>query len=129
MTTVYLDASAIVRIVADEPGRSATVAFLREHDTRITSVLSEVEVARAVALKRAGAVPAATAFLEDLITVGLDRLIVARASSLAPPSLRTLDAIHLATAMELGRELDAFVTYDDRLGEAARSLGLAVAAP
>jgi predicted nucleic acid-binding protein len=88
-----------------------------------------VEVARAVARKRPGAVPAATAFLEDLITVGLDRLIVARASSLAPPSLRTLDAIHLATAMELGRELDAFVTYDDRLGEAARSLGLAVAAP
>ncbi len=129
MTTVYLDASAIVRIVADEPGRAATVAFLREHDTRVTSVLSAVEVPRAVARKRVDAALAASVFLEDLVIVALDRTIVSRAAGLAPPGLRTLDAIHLATALELGRELAAFVTYDTRMGDAARSMGLPVAAP
>ena len=129
MTTVYLDASAIVRIVADEPGRAATVAFLREHDMRVTSVLSAVEVPRAVARKRVDAALAASVFLEDLVIVALDRTIVSSAAGLAPPALRTLDAIHLATALELGRELEAFVTYDDRLGAAARSMGLPVAAP
>ncbi len=126
---VYLDASAIVRIVADEPGRAATVAFLRDHETRVTSVVSTVEVPRAVARKRADAVLAAEAFLTDLVVVGLVSGIVSRAATLTPPALRTLDAIHLATALELGRELDAFVTYDTRLGDAARSMGLPVAAP
>ncbi len=129
MTMVYLDASAIVRIVADEPGRAATVAFLRDHETRVTSVVSTVEVPRAVARKRADAVLAAEAFLTDLVVVGLVSGIVSRAATLTPPALRTLDAIHLATALELGRELDAFVTYDTRLGDAARSMGLPVAAP
>ena len=129
MTTVYLDASAIVRIVADEPGRAATVAFLREHDTRVTSILSAVEVPRAVARKRVDAALAASVFLEDLVIVALDRTIVSRAAGLAPPALRTLDAIHLATALEFGRELEAFVTYDIRLGDAARTMGLPVAAP
>ena len=129
MTTVYLDASAIVRIVADEPGRAATVAFLREHDTRVTSVLSTVEVPRAVARKRVDAALAASVFLEDLVIVALDRTIVSSAAGLAPPALRTLDAIHLATALELGRELEAFVTYDERLGDAARTMGLPVEAP
>ncbi len=126
---VYLDASAIVRIIADEPGRAATVAFLRDHETRVTSVVSTVEVPRAVARKRADAVLAAEAFLTDLVVVGLVSGIVSRAATLTPPALRTLDAIHLATALELGRELDAFVTYDTRLGDAARSMGLPVAAP
>ncbi len=126
---VYLDASAIVRIVADEPGRAATVAFLRDHETRVTSVVSTVEVPRAVARKRADAVLAAEAFLTDLVVVGLVSGIVSRAATLTPPALRTLDAIHLATALELGRELDAFVTYDTRLGDAARSMGLPVATP
>ena len=129
MTMVYLDASAIVRIVADEPGRAATVAFLRNHETRVTSVVSTVEVPRAVARKRTDAVLAAEAFLTDLVVVGLVSGIVSRAATLTPPALRTLDAIHLATALELGRELAAFVTYDTRLGDAARSMGLPVAAP
>ena len=129
MTLVYLDASAIVRIVADEPGRAATVAFLRNHEARVTSVISTVEVPRAVARKREDATLAAASFLDSLVVVALDRTIVSRAASLAPPAVRTLDAIHLATALEFGRELEAFVTYDTRLGDAARSMGLPVAFP
>jgi len=126
---VYLDASAIVRIVADEPGRAATVAFLRDHETRLSSVVSSLEVPRAMARKQRDAAQASAAFLERLVIVALDRSIVTRAAALAPPALRTLDAIHLATALEFGRELDAFVTYDARLGAAARAMGLPVEAP
>ena len=129
MTMVYLDASAIVRIVADEPGRAATVAFLRDHETRLSSVVSSLEVPRAMARKQRDAAQASAAFLERLVIVALDRSIVTRAAALAPPALRTLDAIHLATALEFGRELDAFVTYDARLGAAARAMGLPVEAP
>lgn len=129
MTVIYLDASAIVRIVADEPGRHAAVAYVALHEARVTSVVSAIEVPRAVARKRADAAPAAALYLHDLVLVALDRGIVSRAGSLTPVSLRTLDAIHLATAMELGPELHALVTYDTRLADAARSLGLPVAAP
>jgi predicted nucleic acid-binding protein len=115
--------------VADEPGRDVVVAFVAQHRTRITSVLSAVEVQRAVARKSPGAVSAVSGFLEDLVLVALDRTIVSRAGGLAPASLRTLDAIHLATALELGPELAALVTYDLRLADAARSMGLEVAAP
>ena len=60
----------------------------------------------------------------------VDRTIAALAAALEPPhKLRTLDAIHLATALALRSELDAFVTYDDRLAEAARALGLPVVRP
>jgi len=115
--------------VADEPGREAIVAFVAQHRTRVTSVLSAVEVQRAVARKRPDAVSAVSGYLEDLVLVTLDRAIVSRAGGLAPAPLRSLDAIHLATALELGSELVAFVTYDLRLTEAARAMGLEVAAP
>ena len=51
------------------------------------------------------------------------------AASLQPVVLRTLDAIHVASALALGSELDAFVTYDDRMAEAARAIGLPVVRP
>ena len=92
-------------------------------------MLSAVEVQRAVARKRPDAVSAVSGYLEDLVLVTLDRAIVSRAGGLAPAPLRSLDAIHLATALELGSELVAFVTYDLRLTEAARAMGLEVAAP
>lgn len=61
--------------------------------------------------------------------MAFDPAIARAAGDLAPFSLRTLDAIHLASALARGPELDAFLTYDDRLAEAARSLGLPVVRP
>ena len=55
--------------------------------------------------------------------------IRARASMLEPTTVRSLDALHLATAIEIGDALDAVITYDARMAAAARSLGLAVTAP
>ena len=67
--------------------------------------------------------------LDEVEIIELDPAIARVAASLSPRLLRTLDAIHLATALALGPELDAFVTYDDRLAEAARTLGLPVVRP
>ena len=69
------------------------------------------------------------ALLEALVVVNFDARIAARAAALAPVSVRTLDAKHLATALELGDELTAFVCYDDRLSAAAAALGLPVVTP
>ena len=67
--------------------------------------------------------------LADVEVVDLDRAIAGVAATVGPPALRTLDAIHLATAIALLPDLDAFVTYDDRLAEAARAIGLPVVRP
>jgi predicted nucleic acid-binding protein len=71
----------------------------------------------------------ARALFGGMAIIGIDRTITARAAALAPPALRTLDAIHLASAMELGADLEAFVTYDRRLAEAAAAAGLPVTSP
>ena len=65
---------------------------------------------------------------EAVNVLAFDARIAARAAALRPASLRTLDAIHLATALELAGDLTAFVSYDDRLSAAARDLGLPVVA-
>lgn len=67
--------------------------------------------------------------MTTLAGIGFDAQIRAAAAALEPGTLRTLDAIHLATALALGEELDAVVTYDRRMTEAAKATGLAVAAP
>lgn len=67
--------------------------------------------------------------LEGIDLLPIDEHTVASAGRLRPPSLRSLDAIHLATALSIREDLDAFVTYDRRLGEAVTTAGLSVAAP
>lgn len=127
---VYLDASAIVRLVLEEPGWEALVRYLHEHPTRATSALSATEVIRAI--RRADAsverIIRATAVLDRLDQVSLSPDLLRRAGELEPASLRTLDAIHLATALEVG-PLDAVVTYDGRLGDAVGRYGLRVETP
>ena len=87
---------------------------------------------RAIERKGSGTT-AAVRRIEDVVEgvsiIELDEGLARAASQLAPPTMRSLDAIHLASALSIRTELDAFVTYDVRLGEAARSLGLSVVAP
>ena len=127
--TVYLDASALVKLVAPEEETDALAAFLAQHPSQATSVIALVEVRRAAA-RRPGV---ARARVEDVLgrisAIGLDRTTVAAAGSTGLPALRTLDAIHLASAAALGDDLEAFVTYDRRLADAARVLGMLDVAP
>lgn len=128
MTVAYVDASALVKLVIDEPDGMAMRHWFFEHERIASSRVGIVETHRAV--RRKVNDPAhVDAIVRSVEIVEVDPAIGDRAAAVGPPALRTLDAIHLATALALGTDLDAFVTYDDRLAEAARALGLPVVRP
>ena len=127
---IYVDSSAIVKLVVAEPETQALFDYLEGHDELVSSALAKVEVTRA--LVRAGADDAALARAEQVLSaialLHLDDPILTSAAALPQPNLRTLDALHLATALSAG-ELEALVVYDRRLSEAAELSGLTVVAP
>jgi predicted nucleic acid-binding protein len=127
---VYLDSSAIVKLIVDEPETPALTEFLVEWPNRICSTLSRVEVLRTS--HRVGDA-VVTRHAREILTgvhlVRADEGILAAAAVLKQPTLRTLDAIHLATALSLGHDLAGMVVYDRHLREAARAAGLKVWAP
>ncbi len=126
---VYLDASAAVKVVVREPESASVRRFLAGDVTRMSSRVLAVELLRAVRRASPAALAQAQALLAVMEFVELDERIAASAAVLEPVGLRSLDAIHLASALVLGDELDAFVTYDSRQADAARGLGLTVASP
>ena len=129
MPATYLDSSAIVKLVIAEPQSAALRRFLRRRRPLVSSALARTEVLRAVLLEgdRGNARARAVLARIDLVRLN-DRLLVA-AGELLPVELRSLDAIHLVTALQLGSDLGQVVTYDDRMLAAARQLGLSAAAP
>ena len=125
----YLDSSAIVKLVMVEPESAALRRYLRRRRPLVSSALARAEVARALLPLGEQAVRRGKEVLGRLQLIRIsDRLLVA-SGQLPPPELRTLDAIHLATALELGPDLARVVTFDERLGAAAVSVGCSVAAP
>ena len=129
---VYLDSSALVKLVQREAESEALRRFLRKHrDDRIaTSPLARVEVVRAVISGGPNAVASARRQLSRLDQISLETELLDRAATLTPGSLlRSLDAIHLASAQVIGAELRGIVTYDERMALIAASLGLVVEAP
>ena len=127
---VYLDASAIVKLVIDESESPAVRERVADARQLFTNRIAVVEVGRAV--QRQSEVDASDQFsavLNGLSIIELDVSAAESAAKLEPRGLRSLDAIHLASAMALGEELGAFVTYDLRLADAARAAGLPVLAP
>lgn len=127
MTTAYADASAIVKLIIAEAGSSAMKRFVDQFDEVITSRVGVIEVRRTAA-RRGGAASMVDEVLARFAVVELDNGIAATASVLSPPAIRTLDVIHIATALTL-YQVDALATYDTRLAEAARAVGLTVASP
>jgi uncharacterized protein len=126
---VYLDTSALVRLLLDEPDATAVEHELSTFDSRIASRLLQVELRR-VAL-RESCLDDADRLLADISLIALDEDILAAAETIIPTTVATLDAIHLATAVRLAEdgELDALMTYDKRLAEGAREHGLEVLSP
>jgi predicted nucleic acid-binding protein len=127
---IYLDSTALIRLVVAEPESAKLFSFVERHAERVTSALSRVEVQRAVRRAGAGdrALERARALLDRLAVVRIDDLVVGAAADLPPRDLRPAEAIHLATAKSL-QGLDALVTYEPRLQRAARRAGLTVEAP
>jgi len=131
VSVVYLDASALVKLVVREPESVALMEFLREHPDRVSSALALAEVPRALRRARFGAAERRRAreVLARVALVDIDRRALAAAAAIEPPTVRTLDAIHLATALALREDLAALVTYDRRLAVAAERADLPVQAP
>jgi predicted nucleic acid-binding protein len=129
MPATYLDSSALVKLAIEEPESGALRAHLRRRKTLVSSALARTEVLRALLLEGEEGIARGRAVLGrvELIRVN-DRLLNA-AGLLQPPDVRSLDAIHLATARELGSDLGQVISYDERMVEAAKGLGLKTASP
>lgn len=130
MSALYLDSSAFVKLAVEESETAALRQFLAERASRrVSSALLRTEALRAVRHLGPDALASVREAIRRVDLVAIDDRILDAAGTLEPRVLRTLDAIHLATAMAMGDDLDAIVTYDDRMVEAAGLLGLLVAAP
>lgn len=126
MSSLYLDASALTKLVLDEPETAALQEAVRGR-LLVSSRVSVVEVTKAVARTRPEADP--TLILDVLLLVELEADLARSAGTTGGHALRALDAIHIASAQLLGPEVEMFITYDSRQAEAARGVGLQVAAP
>jgi uncharacterized protein len=128
---LYLDTSALVKLVVVEAESSALQRYLGEFpgDIRFTAALARTELVRAVAPRRSiEIIEHARHILAKLDFVALSNRLLDAAGTLAPPELRTLDAIHLAAALT-APDLRAMVTYHGRLAQAAANAGITVAQP
>lgn len=125
---LYLDSSALVKLVVVDPQSPALRAFVDGSLLLVSCALARVEVVRSVSRHGSETVRAARALLEEIDLTQLDAELLDLASSLEAP-LRSLDAVHVAAALELGDELEALVTYDVQMQRSAASLGLPVVSP
>ena len=129
MAATYVDSSAIVKLAVHEPQSDALRKFLRRRRTLISSALARTEVLRALLPGGEPALAAGRRVLERVDLVRVNDRVLNLAGGLLPLELRSLDAIHLATAKRLGADLGDIVTYDERMAAAARSMGYRVSSP
>lgn len=125
----YLDSSALVKLVVMEPETAALTAHARGRERMASSALALVEVVRAIRRSAPAAVPSAERVLEELDLIPVDDTLLRAAGGLQQRDLRSLDAIHVATAASLAAQLSEVITYDRRMASAAGALGLPVAQP
>jgi uncharacterized protein len=127
----YADSSALARLVVREAETPGLESFLRSHPLIVTSEIATVEVRRAArqVSGRAEVGRRAEQVLAAVNLLRLDAEILEEAARLDPPALRTLDAIHLATALSMKSELAGFLVYDEQLASAARKRGIRILAP
>lgn len=128
---IYLDSSALLKLLFQERESDELQSWLStlESAPKVSSELAKVEVLRASRRMAPAAVPAAQAMLSQLDLVPLAGEVVENAAYLGEASLRSLDALHVASAIALGPDLTTFVAYDHRLAAAASDLGLQVLQP
>jgi uncharacterized protein len=128
---VYCDASALVKLVLEEEESDEFDRWLTglRDAVLVSCTLARTEVVRAVRRSEPGAVQDARSLLDELMYVDVDVDVADAAADVTPPPRRSLDAVHMAAALQLGPTLRAFVTYDKRMVEAARAAELNVHHP
>ncbi len=127
---VYADASALVKLLVEEAETEALEGFLQAREVSVvSSAIARVEIVRAIRL--AGAGPDAERRTQDLLdeirVVAVTEAVLSRAAHVGPMALRTLDRIHLGSALEV--QVGEMLVYDHRLAEAAHANGILVTSP
>jgi uncharacterized protein len=125
---IYVDTSAFLKTVWHEKESQALADFLRDRPT-VSSALLAIETRRIALRGNSALLPRADLLLEDVTQIELSAAVLESASRLPGPHLRTLDAIHLATALLIRDDVETVLTYDVRLRDAAEAHGLPTAAP
>ncbi|MFD4369389.1 type II toxin-antitoxin system VapC family toxin [Rhodococcus sp. NPDC058521] len=129
---IYLDTSAMAKLITREAETAALLAWLtqRSEEAVVTSALGRIELMRTAARDGTpGMAERAHNLLDSLDIVPISESVVALAETIGAAHLRSLDAIHLASAAQLGNQLGAFVAYDHRLLDGCRALGYVTASP
>ena len=124
-----MDSSAIVKLILHEPERDALRHELERWDGFVSSALLEVESLRAAARVGRQYVEVAHTAIRAVSLIPVDDAVLEAAALLRPATLRTLDAVHIATALSLGGDLGVVFAYDQRLLDAASAHGLSVGHP
>lgn len=126
----YLDTSAAAKLVVAEKGSTGLRRWVTSRDDRMfSSDLLRTELLRATRRTAPEQMVQARAVLDSLVLLTLSTSVCERAAILEPEVMRSLDALHLAAALEIGDELEGVVTYDQRLAAGAEALGISVVAP
>jgi predicted nucleic acid-binding protein len=128
---IYLDSSALVKLALTEPESAALIHYLAEHSDQavVSSALHRTEVLRAIWVAEPGALTRGVRLVRRIGRVALSTEVLDNAATLPPQRLGPTDAIHLASALAIRRDLSAFVAYDKRLLDAAAEAGLPTASP
>ena len=125
----YIDSSAIVKLVVAEPESNVLRRYLSRRQPLVSSALARTEVARALLPSGPEALARGEDALRRIQLLRVNDRVLSEAGRMEPAELRSLDAIHLASASELGPSVTRIVTYDERMAEAARAIGWSVASP
>lgn len=125
----YVDSSAIVKLAVAEAESRALRRFLSRRQPLVSSALARTEVARALMPSGMEAVSRGEEVLRRIQLLRVNDRVLRAAGRMHPLDLRSLDAIHLASARELGSSIKQIVTYDERMTAAATAAGWSVAAP
>lgn len=128
---IYFDTSALVKLIVREPESTALASWLGEHssEVRVISDIGRVELVRTAQRVSASTTTRAHALLRHLDTLRVTDSVIERAQTIGGPHLRTLDALHLASAASIRPSLTALCGYDRRLLDAADAAGLPTASP
>jgi predicted nucleic acid-binding protein len=129
MAGTYVDSSALVKLAIEEPQSAALRRYLQRRRPLVASALARTEMSRALLDEGEAGIARGRAVLGRVNLVRVNDRILHVAGTLLPSDVRSLDAIHLATALELGHDVRQIVTYDEQMAEAARALGLRTVAP
>ena len=125
----YIDSSAIVKLVVAEPESKALRRYLARRQPLVSSALARTEMARALLPSGPEAVARGEEALRRIQLLRVNDRVLGEAGRMQPAELRSLDAIHLASAMQLGPAVRQIVTYDGRMAEAATAGGWSIASP